>query len=95
MPLFLLLQQLLKQLQELFFLILFLLLNSCIQEFHKLWLLLLELGKLVRHALHPAEDGVDFAGVGWSNDIASIEAFMRKNCANYFKTVPELADFVI
>ena len=39
--------------------------------------------------------GVDFAGVGWSNDIASIEAFMRKNCANYFKTVPELADFVI
>ncbi len=38
--------------------------------------------------------GVDFAGVGWSNDIASIEAFMRRNCANYFKTVPELAAFV-
>ncbi len=38
--------------------------------------------------------GVDFAGVGWSNDIPSIEAFMRKNCTNYFKTVPELAGFV-
>ena len=38
--------------------------------------------------------GVDFAGVGWSNDIAAIETFMRRNCTNYFKTVPELAAFV-
>lgn len=38
--------------------------------------------------------GVDFAGVGWSNDIASIESFMRRNCTYYFKTVPELAAFV-
>ena len=38
--------------------------------------------------------GVDFAGVGWSNDIAFIEDFMRRNCANYFKTVDELAAFV-
>lgn len=38
--------------------------------------------------------GVEFAGVGWSSDIPSIEAFMRQNCANYFKTVPELAAFV-
>ena len=35
--------------------------------------------------------GVPFAAVGWSNDIAPIEAFMRRNCALYFKTVPELA----
>ena len=38
--------------------------------------------------------GVDFAGVGWSNDIEPIEAFMRRNCTYYFKTVPELAAFV-
>ena len=38
--------------------------------------------------------GVDFAGVGWSNDIAAIETFMRHNCTNYFKTVSELAAFV-
>ena len=38
--------------------------------------------------------GVDFAGVGWSNDIASIEDFMRANCRNYFKTVGELAAFL-
>ena len=38
--------------------------------------------------------GVDFAGVGWANDIAEIEQFMRQNCTNYFKTVAELADFV-
>ena len=34
--------------------------------------------------------GVDFAGVGWSSDIPSIEAFMRTSCNNYFKTVAEL-----
>ncbi len=34
--------------------------------------------------------GVDFAAVGWANDIAEIERFMRRNCALYFKTVAEL-----
>ena len=38
--------------------------------------------------------GVDFAGVGWANDIAEIEQFMRRNCTNYFKTVAELAAFL-
>lgn len=38
--------------------------------------------------------GVDFAAVGWSNDIPEIESFMRSNCALYFKTVPELASFL-
>ena len=37
---------------------------------------------------------VDFAAVGWSNDIAPIEAFMRKNSPLYFKTVPEFAAFL-
>lgn len=38
--------------------------------------------------------GVDFAAVGWANDIESIESYMRQNCRNYFKTVAELADFL-
>ena len=38
--------------------------------------------------------GADFAAVGWSNDIPEIENFMRSNCAFYFKTVRELADFL-
>lgn len=38
--------------------------------------------------------GVDFAGVGWSNDIPAIEGFMRVNCRNYFKTVAELSAFL-
>ena len=38
--------------------------------------------------------GVDFAAVGWANDIPEIESFMRSNCRYYFKTVAELADFV-
>ena len=38
--------------------------------------------------------GVDFAAVGWSNDIPEIESFMRKNCRNYFKTVAELDEFL-
>jgi phosphoglycolate phosphatase/pyrophosphatase PpaX len=37
---------------------------------------------------------VDFAAVGWANDIAEIETFMRSNCRYYFKTVAELAEFV-
>ena len=37
---------------------------------------------------------VDFAAVGWSNDIAPIETFMRRNSPLYFKTVPELAAFL-
>lgn len=38
--------------------------------------------------------GVDFAAVGWSYDLESIEKFMRSNCSNYFKSVPELAAFL-
>ena len=38
--------------------------------------------------------GVDFAGAGWSYDIAFIEDFMRANCTNYFKTVRELDEFL-
>lgn len=38
--------------------------------------------------------GVDFAAVGWANDIPQIESFMRQNCRRYFKTVPELAAFL-
>ena len=38
--------------------------------------------------------GVDFAAVGWSNDIPEIERFMRGGCRWYFKTVPELAAFL-
>ena len=38
--------------------------------------------------------GVDFAAVGWANDIAPIEAFMRENCRLYFKRVDELAVFL-
>ena len=38
--------------------------------------------------------GVDFAAVGWANDIPQIEEFMRRNCSLYFKTVPELAAFL-
>ena len=38
--------------------------------------------------------GVDFAAVGWANDIPAIEAFMRRNCDLYFKTVAELAAFL-
>ncbi len=37
---------------------------------------------------------VDFAAVGWSNDIAAIETFMRQNCPVYCKTVAELAAFL-
>ena len=38
--------------------------------------------------------GVDFAAVGWSNDIPAIAAFLRGNCSRYFKTVAELAAFL-
>lgn len=38
--------------------------------------------------------GVDFAAVGWANDIKSIERFMRQNCPLYFKTVSELDDYL-
>ena len=37
---------------------------------------------------------VPFAAVGWANDIPQIEAFMRKNCNRYFKTVEELDAFL-
>ena len=38
--------------------------------------------------------GVDFAGVGWANDIPQIEEYMRENCSLYFKTVEELASWL-
>ena len=38
--------------------------------------------------------GVDFAAVGWSNDVPEIEAFLRASCPRYFKTVAELAAFL-
>ena len=38
--------------------------------------------------------GVPFAAAGWANDIEKIEAFMRKNCGLYFKTVGELKDYL-
>lgn len=38
--------------------------------------------------------GVDFAAVGWANDIEHIECFMRSNCRYYFKTVAELDEFL-
>ena len=38
--------------------------------------------------------GVDFAAVGWANDIPEIERFMRQNCGVYCKTVAELAAFL-
>ena len=38
--------------------------------------------------------GVHFAAAGWANDIPEIERFMRNNCDLYFKTVPELRDYL-
>ena len=38
--------------------------------------------------------GVDFAAVGWANDIPQIEEFMRRNCSLYFKTVAQLGRFL-
>ena len=38
--------------------------------------------------------GVDFSAVGWAHDIKSIEDVMRANCRWYFKSVPELAEFL-
>ena len=38
--------------------------------------------------------GVPFAAAGWANDIQEIEQFMRSNCGLYFKTVPELRDYL-
>lgn len=38
--------------------------------------------------------GVDFAAVGWSNDLPAIERFMRQNGKLYFKRVDELAAFL-
>lgn len=38
--------------------------------------------------------GVDFAAVGWSNEVPSIEKFMRENCDRYFKTVAELNGYL-
>ena len=53
---------------------------------------------LVLDDLKPGYDmarscAVDFAAVGWSNDIPEIEAFMRHNCDYYFKTVPEFGEW--
>ena len=41
-----------------------------------------------------AKCGVDFAAVGWSNDIPEIEEYLRAGCPRYFKTVAELAAFL-
>ena len=41
-----------------------------------------------------AAAGTDFAAAGWAYDIPEIESFMRSNCALYFKTVQEFADFL-
>ena len=41
-----------------------------------------------------ASCGVDFAAVGWANDIDEIERFMRQNSRYYFKTVEELNTFL-
>ena len=38
--------------------------------------------------------GVDFAAVGWANDIADIENFMREHSGFYFKTVQQLKEFL-
>lgn len=38
--------------------------------------------------------GVDFAAVGWSNDIPEIERFLRLSCPRYFKTVADFAAFL-
>lgn len=38
--------------------------------------------------------GVDFAAVGWANDIEPIERFMRANCRLYFKRVLEFSAFL-
>ena len=38
--------------------------------------------------------GVDFAAAGWAYDVPEIEAFMRKNCDFYFKTVQEFRTFL-
>ena len=35
-----------------------------------------------------------FAAVGWANDYAPIEAYLRANSTCYFKTVPELDAFL-
>ena len=40
------------------------------------------------------EAGVPFAAAGWANDIPEIEQFMQKNCGLYFKTVPELREYL-
>ena len=39
--------------------------------------------------------GVPFAAAGWANDIPQIEAFMRKHCRLYFKTVAEFGDWIL
>lgn len=53
---------------------------------------------LVLDDLKPGYDmaraaNVPFAAAGWSNDIPEIEAFMRKNCDFYFKTVSEFGNW--
>jgi len=37
---------------------------------------------------------VDFAAVGWSNDIVRIESFMRANCSYYFKEIDSFSAFL-
>ena len=54
---------------------------------------------LVLDDLKPGYDmaraaGVPFAASGWASNVPQIEAFMRKNCDYYFKTVEEFAAFL-
>ena len=37
---------------------------------------------------------VEFAGVGWSNDIVAIQQFMKQNSDYYFTSVEDFKDFL-
>ena len=55
---------------------------------------------LVLDDLKPGYDmacsaGVPFAAAGWAYNVPSIEAFMRKNCGLYFKTVTEFSEWFL
>ena len=55
---------------------------------------------LVLDDLKPGYDmaraaSVPFAAAGWANDVPEIEAFMRRNCDFYFKTVKEFGEFLL
>lgn len=39
--------------------------------------------------------GIDTAAAGWAHNIEEIQAYMRKNCLYYFKTVKEFSRFLL